>query len=50
MSISDSLTEEKLQKILVNVYQKDQELVDVKVSDVIEDIKLQLMSIIEMKE
>jgi hypothetical protein len=50
MSISDNLTEEKLQKILVNVYQMDQQLGDVKVSDVINDIKLQLMSIIEKKE
>ena len=45
MNISEKLTEQKLQSILLNVYQKGQETENIKVTDIIEDIKIQLLSV-----
>jgi hypothetical protein len=47
MNISEKLTEQKLQQILTNIYVKGQETENITVSDLIEEIKQQVMSAIE---
>jgi hypothetical protein len=42
MNISENLTQQKLQEILMNIYIKGQET-DIKVTDLIEEIKQQVM-------
>jgi len=46
MNISDKLTSEKLQEIMLNVYQMGQQSGEMKAQEVIEEIKKQILSAI----
>lgn len=50
MNISEKLSQKELQNILLNIYEKGQELEEKEIVNIIEDIKQQILTVINSKE